>query len=51
MTQTQKFVSTSQLLTFIYITVTPFDWKMAQEEVMQASNDPIQDAIARYDFT
>jgi len=27
--------------------VTPFDWKMAQEEVMQASNDPIQDAIAR----
>jgi kinesin family protein 13 len=27
----------------------PFDWKMAQEEVMQAdmSNDPIQDAIAR----
>ena len=24
-----------------------FDWKMAQEEVMQAANDPIQDAIAR----
>ena len=27
----------------------PFDWKMAQEEVMRAdlSNDPIQAAIAR----
>jgi hypothetical protein len=27
----------------------PFDWKMAQEEVMKAelSNDPIQAAIAR----
>ena len=32
---------------FLLCNIAVFDWKMAQEEVMQMADDPIQDAITR----
>ena len=32
---------------FLLYNIAVFDWKMAQEEVMQMADDPIQDAITR----
>ena len=37
----------SLLIYFSYKIAAVFDWKMAQEEVMQMADDPIQDAITR----